>query len=74
MERTNDTGPGAGQAPGQGPLDQPNTKPGSLVGGDPFLGGGMIPPSAGVDDHLPMDDSPGEPTPEEQERGEDTPA
>ena len=41
---------------------------------DPFLGGGMIPPSAGVDDHLPMDDSPGEPTPEEQERGEDTPA
>ena len=67
MERTNTPGPGQGEAPGEGLLDRPAREPGGPIGDDAYPGGGMMPPTADMDDPIPETGMPGEPTLEEQE-------
>ncbi len=69
------SGPGGGDRPGQGPLDRPERGANDPIGDNAYPGGGgMLPPTADMDDPIPETGMPGEPTLEEQEQGEDTPA
>jgi len=74
MERMNTSRPGEGERPGEGPLDRPERGAGDPIGDNAYPGGGMMPPTADMDDPIPETGMPGEPTVEEQEQGEDAPA
>jgi hypothetical protein len=75
MERMSMSGAGDGGRPGEGPLDRPERGANDPIGDNAYPGGGgMLPPTADMDDPIPETGMPGEPTLEEQEQGEDTPA
>jgi hypothetical protein len=73
MERMNMSGPGEGGRPGEGPLDRPERGANDPIGDDAYPGG-TLPPTADMDDPIPETGMPGEPTLDEQDQGEDTPA
>lgn len=58
------------EAPGGGPLDQPERGGDDPIGGDAYPGGGtMTPPTGDMDDPIPETGMPGEPEPEPDQYG-----
>ena len=59
------------RGPGQGPLDRPERGAGDPIGEDAYPGGGMMPPTADLDDPIPEAGMPGEPEAEPSQLDEE---